>query len=77
MELPQEEYGVFYTENSYIILYTYSLPDGDKRYILYYWQGRHSSKEDQGTCALLVKDIGATLSGSTQVINYYIKFQAP
>ncbi len=60
-ELPQEDYGTFFSQNSYIMLYSYRLPDGERRWLLYYWQGRHSSKEDQGTCALLVKEMGGSL----------------
>ena len=40
--IPQEEYGIFYSGCSYIILYTY-MQKWKECYIIYFWQGRNSS----------------------------------
>jgi hypothetical protein len=66
--LPLEEYGIFYSGESYIIQYSIHLKSGGYRHVVYYWQGRQSSTEDQGTCALLATGLASTLGTSvTQV----------
>ena len=54
-----------------MMLYSYRLPDGERRWLLYYWQGRHSSKEDQGTCALLVKEMGGSLGMACNQVKFW------
>lgn len=62
-ELPLEEYGLFYSGESYIVLYSVTLKSGGQRHVIYYWQGRHSSTEDQGTSALLSTNLRSSLEG--------------
>lgn len=62
-ELPLEEYGLFYSGESYIVLYSVHLKSGGHRHVIYYWQGRHSSTEDQGTSALLSTNLRSSLEG--------------
>ncbi|KYQ88824.1 protovillin [Tieghemostelium lacteum] len=66
-ELPQSEYGIFYTQSCYLVQFTLVSQDGTHRSILYYWQGRFSSQEDRGLSALLAKDISSNLKGCIQV----------
>eukprot|EP01127_Copromyxa_protea_P016124 TRINITY_DN4742_c0_g1_i1.p1 TRINITY_DN4742_c0_g1~~TRINITY_DN4742_c0_g1_i1.p1 ORF type:complete len:860 (+),score=208.65 TRINITY_DN4742_c0_g1_i1:38-2581(+) len=56
-ELPQEEYGVFYSGDSYVILFSVRLENYERFHVIYYWQGRDSSVDDQGTAALLATNI--------------------
>lgn len=66
--LPLEEYGIFYSGESYIVQFSAKLKSGGHRHVIYYWQGRHSTTEDQGTSALLATNLGASLGGgATQV----------
>lgn len=60
-EVPAEQTGVFHSANCYILMYTLQLgvdhAGNDKtRHILYFWQGRHSSREDRGLSALLASE---------------------
>lgn len=48
--------GRFYSEECYILLYTYQKKNA-LRYHIYFWQGAHTRKQDRGMAALLVKDI--------------------
>jgi len=66
--LPLEEYGIFYSNECYIVQHTVRLNGGGHRHIVYYWIGRTSATEDQGTAALLSSMHASTLgSGVTQV----------
>lgn len=62
-ELPADEYGLFYSGESYIALYSVELKSGGQKHAIYYWQGRHSSTEDQGTSALLATNLRSSLEG--------------
>ena len=48
--------GHFYSEESYVILYTFHKGNA-LRYHVYFWQGIDASKQDKGLTALLVKEI--------------------
>lgn len=52
VDLPMEQYGQFYGGDSYIILYTY-MQGTREEYIIYFWLGNDSSKDEQGAAALL------------------------
>eukprot|EP01126_Amoeba_proteus_P015109 TRINITY_DN1671_c0_g1_i1.p1 TRINITY_DN1671_c0_g1~~TRINITY_DN1671_c0_g1_i1.p1 ORF type:complete len:730 (-),score=131.86 TRINITY_DN1671_c0_g1_i1:633-2822(-) len=56
-ELPQEEYGIFFSGNSYIVLFSVTLDNYEKIHVIYFWQGRDSTVDDQGTAALLATDM--------------------
>ena len=46
VEVPEEQHGVFFAGDCYVILYAYS--DGKKDcYIIYYWLGSNSSQDEQ------------------------------
>jgi hypothetical protein len=40
---PKEKYGEFYSGDSFVMLYTYLVNDKEN-YIIYFWQGLHSSQ---------------------------------
>lgn len=72
VECPKDLYGNFYGGDSYIVKYTYKL-NGKEAHIVYYWQGKESSKDEVGASALhatKIKDAcggsGATLCRVTQ-----------
>lgn len=65
--VPDDKYGQFFAGDSYIVLYTYK-PKQREEYILYFWQGRHSTNDEKGASALLAKDMDDKLGGrATQV----------
>ena len=81
VQVPEEEFGKFYSGDCYVILYAYN--DGRKDcYIIYYWlvcdidnkdyvtgktsgffQGAHSSQDEQGTAALKTVELDDRLGG--------------
>jgi len=49
---PKEDYGKFYSGDSYIILNTYQNPDEeDLEYDLHFWIGKYSTQDEYGTAA--------------------------
>ncbi|KAN0025593.1 hypothetical protein ACTFIU_002032 [Dictyostelium citrinum] len=63
-EISQPEFGLFYNQSCYLVLFTLFAADGSNNSILYYWQGRFSTSEDKGAAALLAKDVGKELNRS-------------
>ena len=47
---PTEQYGKFFSGDSYIILYTYEV-NGKRQYNVHYWIGLGSSQDEYGTAA--------------------------
>ncbi|PRP86713.1 hypothetical protein PROFUN_02862 [Planoprotostelium fungivorum] len=67
-EVPQAEWGIFRSSESYIILYTYMVRNREVN-VLYFWQGRDSSVSEKGTSAYLTVNVGEEITngGATQV----------
>lgn len=67
-ELPLDEYGFFYSHETYVVHFSIHLRSGGYKHVLYFWVGRKSAKDDQGTAALLASDMATRLGRSaTQV----------
>lgn len=65
--LPKDQYGQFFSGDSYIVLFSYKVNSKDK-YLIYFWQGRDSSNDEKGASALLTKQMDDELRGeATQV----------
>jgi len=64
VEVPPEKYGQFYGGDSYILLYTYKDARGKEQFIIYFWQGRDSSKDEIGASALLAKELDDEMGGA-------------
>lgn len=48
----KDEYGKFYSGDSYIILNTYKEPDNDElKYDVHFWIGKYSTQDEYGTAA--------------------------
>ena len=62
VEFPKKYYGQFYGGDSFIILYKYMQNNKD-HYIIYFWQGNHSSNDEKGCSALLSKELDDALGG--------------
>ena len=62
--IPKEEVGKFYSQDCYIILYTYHT-GGDRRedYFLCFWLGQQSTQENKTTSAQLMNSIVVSLKG--------------
>ncbi|PAA50655.1 hypothetical protein BOX15_Mlig019412g3 [Macrostomum lignano] len=49
---PKEDYGKFFSGDSYIVLNVYKDPDGDELlYDVHFWIGKHSTQDEYGTAA--------------------------
>lgn len=60
-------YGVLYTGESYLLLYSYLWKNKDS-YLIYFWQGRASSIMEKGTAALLTMDMDDKLHGMAKEV---------
>mmetsp|Transcript_18738 Transcript_18738/g.29773 ORF Transcript_18738/g.29773 Transcript_18738/m.29773 type:complete len:375 (-) Transcript_18738:239-1363(-) len=65
IKVPEEEYGSFFSGDSYIILQTYMV-ETKKYFNLFFWLGRESSQDEIGTAAYKTVELD-TLLGSTPV----------
>lgn len=59
VEIPQKEYGLFYSGESYICHYTLRIPGSITRHVVYFWQGRRASIESKGSSALLATSLAS------------------
>jgi len=60
---PENEYGTFYSGDSYIVLHTYIKPGEDKlRYDLHFWIGKYSTQDEYGTAAYKTVELDCLLS---------------
>ena len=63
VNLPKEKYGHFYSQDCYVLLYTFSVLRKDE-YIIFYWMGAQASTEDKETTLLLARFMEESLEGS-------------
>eukprot|EP00002_Diphylleia_rotans_P006181 TRINITY_DN154_c0_g1_i1.p1 TRINITY_DN154_c0_g1~~TRINITY_DN154_c0_g1_i1.p1 ORF type:complete len:804 (-),score=188.33 TRINITY_DN154_c0_g1_i1:762-3173(-) len=59
---PKEQFGQFYSGDSYVLLYTYNVR-GKENYLIYFWQGRDSTADEKGASALHAKELDDRLNG--------------
>ena len=57
VEISEAEHGRFYAGDCYIVLYTYGKDAAAKQHVVYMWQGRDSSTDERGACALKAIEI--------------------
>jgi hypothetical protein len=65
--LPESKYGQFNSGDCYIVKYTYTV-NNKENYILYYWIGKNSTKDEQGTVALKTIELDKELNGKAAQI---------
>ena len=58
----EDKFGQFFSGDSYIVLYTYK-PKNREEYMLYFWQGRNSTRDEKGASALLTTEMDDKLGG--------------
>ncbi|XP_028289758.1 villin-1 isoform X2 [Gouania willdenowi] len=63
VEVNPATYGQFYGGDCYLVLYTYQRA-GQQRYILYMWQGRHSTANEITACAYQAVNIDNQFNGA-------------
>ncbi|ELR14973.1 villin headpiece domain containing protein [Acanthamoeba castellanii str. Neff] len=61
-EYSKEKHGIFYSAEAYVMLWTYrhggfTGQSEQIRWLIYYWQGAHASRQDKGAAAMKTKDI--------------------
>jgi len=61
---PKEQYGQFYSGDSYIVLNTYKKPDAPKiLFDVHFWLGKHTSQDEAGTAAYKTVELDDLLGG--------------
>jgi gelsolin len=63
---PKEQYGTFYSGDSYIVLWTYKKkPDSDAlAWDVHFWLGKHTSQDEAGTAAYKTVELDDFLGGA-------------
>ena len=64
VEVPEDSYGQFFCGDSYVVQYTYTSKSNREQVILYFWQGRNSSKDEVGASAVLASELDEKLGGA-------------
>lgn len=59
----RENYGFFFSGDSYVIKYEYKNKRGGHGFVIYYWQGLHSSNDEKATSALFTSKLVSELHG--------------
>lgn len=58
----EDQYGEFYSGDSYIILNTYKEPEGDElKYDVHFWIGKYSTQDEYGTAAYKTVELDTLL----------------
>ncbi|KAL0221446.1 hypothetical protein RCL1_001300 [Eukaryota sp. TZLM3-RCL] len=65
VELPLEDYGTFYSGDSYLIHLSFKIKNRLNQYI-YYYQGRDSSRDETTASAFLAVSLGDQIGDATQ-----------
>ena len=63
VEMAEDQFGVFHSGDSYIILFEYEENDVIK-WIIYFWQGKDSTADEKGSSALLATELDDSLGGA-------------
>ncbi|CAK5122181.1 unnamed protein product [Meloidogyne enterolobii] len=58
-DMPKEQYGNFYSGDSYIILNTKNIGEWD----VHFWLGRNTSQDEMGTAAIKTVELDDSLNG--------------
>ncbi|KAF2351874.1 Gelsolin-like domain [Trinorchestia longiramus] len=65
--VPEHAFGQFFMGDCYVILYAYSV-GSTENYIIYHWQGLHSTKDEQGTAAARSVELDQKLQGRAVIV---------
>eukprot|EP01042_Synura_sphagnicola_P002196 gene2196-2624_t len=66
--VPNASFGHFFAGDCYLVLYTYKDKSNRQRSLLYYWIGDQATIDEQGTCALLAKNMNDEAKGGLVLI---------
>jgi gelsolin len=62
---PKEDYGTFYTGDSYIVLNTYKKKGGDQLlFDVHFWLGKYTTQDEAGTAAYKTVELDDKLGGA-------------
>ncbi|KAI9923112.1 hypothetical protein PsorP6_002293 [Peronosclerospora sorghi] len=64
VEVPKEQHGQFYDDDSYIILDVVTPTRGKQTQVIYFWQGRSSTTDKKAASAILATFLDDSLGGS-------------
>lgn len=63
VEVPIENYGFFFSGDSYVIKYEYRNKRGGHGYVIYYWQGLNSTLDEKASAAIHAVKMDNELNG--------------
>lgn len=63
VQVPVENYGFFFSGDSYVIKYEYRNKRGGHGYVIYFWQGLHSSIDEKAASAIHATKLANELNG--------------
>eukprot|EP01126_Amoeba_proteus_P060011 TRINITY_DN789_c0_g1_i2.p1 TRINITY_DN789_c0_g1~~TRINITY_DN789_c0_g1_i2.p1 ORF type:complete len:892 (-),score=219.66 TRINITY_DN789_c0_g1_i2:185-2860(-) len=58
-DLPPEEYGIFYSGQTYVVQFTVRSEGSTRKFVVYHWHGRKSSIQDRGSASLLAQTLAS------------------
>jgi len=62
---PKEQYGAFFSGDSYIVLNTWKLPDSPAlKWDVHFWLGEHTTQDEAGTAAYKTVELDDRLGGA-------------
>jgi len=61
--VPKNQYGTFYSGDSYILLYTYKGPKDTLAFDVHFWLGTYTTQDEAGTAAYKTVELDDYLSG--------------
>ncbi|XP_065668513.1 advillin isoform X2 [Hydra vulgaris] len=62
IDVPENEYGIFYEGDCYIVFYSYKEKMSDK-YVIYFWQGLKSTPDEKGASAIMAQQLDDQYDG--------------
>ncbi|KAI8920598.1 hypothetical protein BC831DRAFT_478305 [Entophlyctis helioformis] len=75
---PEQDFGRFYSGDSYIVLHTYKKPDDDALYHnVHFWLGLETSQDEAGTAAYKTVELDDFLHGSPIQYREVQGFESP
>lgn len=68
--VPPENYGFFFSGDSYVIKYEYRNKRGGHGYVIYYWQGLQSTTDEKAAAAIHAVRMDNELNGKAVQVRF-------
>ena len=63
-DVPKNQYGTFYSGDSYVLLATEKFRNNTFRWNIHFWLGKESSQDERGAAAIISMQLDEYLGGS-------------